>query len=133
MLLLLGNALTSLGDIGACIGDLAFQTVGGALQLQNSWTRDQAAFNEWRNVPGLTADGVDLIRKGFDLRVRTNDLRAELIDRFPDHAALTFKGRASAFELADLAVPATLQVRIVGPRPEIVRHHECGSVIELGQ
>ena len=56
LLLLLRNRLARLGDIGICIGNLAFQTVPGALQLQNAWTSDQSSFDERRNIFRLIAD-----------------------------------------------------------------------------
>ena len=57
----------------------------------------------------------------------------QLIDFFPDDAALPFERGATTLELADLAVPDAHDVGVVWASLEIIWHRERSLVIKFSQ
>src|SRR5437867_1026503 len=79
------------------------------------------------------AERHDLAGIGPHLGLAADDLRTELVDLLPDHAALTLDCRTPAFELAELAIPNCFEVAIFRPGLEVLRQHHLGAAIEFGQ
>src|SRR4029077_13949549 len=112
LLLLLGDRLAGFCDVCLRVCDLSFQSECGALQLQDTRASSEPPLNQRRGVLGFRTPGWRLGCDRLHLRLGADDLRAQLIDFFPDDSALPFERCATTLELADLTIPNAFDVGV---------------------